>query len=430
MEIKMNFLETVVGIISLLVSVLLVGNVVYPLVSVLCRKKYLTCGEVEKRRYAVLICARNEEAVIGKLIESIYAQDYPSELVDIYVLADNCNDNTAGESKRAGAEVFVRNDKSKVGKGYALNFLYAKIILKKGDIYDGFFVFDADNLLSYDYISKLNSCFKGGMHVVTGIRNTKNFADNWISACYGIGWLFQTGLLNKGRSVLGIPCFVNGTGFLVGSEALKQKGGWNYFTLTEDCEFTVDCALSGVDIGICTDAEFYDEQPTSLKISWAQRLRWMRGKYQILGKYWKNIIKGLFSKKFLNCFDALSNIFPTGFFVFISALFTVIQIVISSVSLEGFVFSLISVTVKAYLSMSLFGLITLILWWKHIKAKPFRKLFLTLFYPLHVALYIPITFAAAFKKIEWTPIQHNVVKSIHEFSEDESKTSRQIVEQK
>ncbi|MBQ2881444.1 MAG: glycosyltransferase, partial [Clostridia bacterium] len=403
---------------------------IYPLIAVLFRKKYLTYGIVEKRRYAVLICARNEENVVGKLIESIQMQDYPSELVDIYVLADNCNDNTAAEAKKSGAEVFVRNDQTKVGKGYALNYLYAKIILKKGDIYDGFFVFDADNLLAKDYISKMNRSFKGGMHVVTGIRNTKNFADNWISACYGIGWFFQSGLLNKGRSVLGIPCFVTGTGFLIGSAVLKQKGGWNCFTLTEDCEFTVDCALSGIEIGICSDAEIYDEQPTSLRVSWAQRLRWMRGKYQILGKYWKPLLKGIFSKKFLICFDSFSNIFPTGFFVFISAVFTVFQIAVSSGTFETFVPSLISIIAKTYLSMSLLGILTLIVWWKNIKVKSFKKILLTLFYPIHVASYVPITFVAAFRKIEWTPIKHNVVKSIREFSGNESETEKQKIEHK
>lgn len=363
-----------------------------------------------------MICARNEEKVIGNLIESIKLQDYPSELIDIYVLADNCNDGTASEAGKHGAEVFVRNDKTKVGKGYALNYLYAKIILKKGDIYDGFFVFDADNLLSRDYVTKINLTFKGGLHVVTGIRNSKNFSDNWISASYSIGWLFQTGLLNLGRSVLKIPCFVNGTGFLIGSEVLKQKGGWNYFTLTEDCEFTTECALSGIEIGICHDAEFYDEQPTNLRVAWTQRLRWMRGKYQILGKYWKEVIKGIFSRKSFICIDVLSNIFPTGLLIFISAIITVIQIAVSSEGLFVFILSLISVLIKSYLSMSVFGFITVAVWWNHIHEKPVQKIFFALFYPLHIALYVPITVVAAFKSVEWTPIKHDVVKSINDMN--------------
>ena len=54
-------------------------------------------------RYAVLVAARNEEIVIGNLIESLRQQDYPSELVDIYVMADNCTDHTAEAARKAGA---------------------------------------------------------------------------------------------------------------------------------------------------------------------------------------------------------------------------------------------------------------------------------------------------------------------------------------
>ena len=57
-------------------------------------------------RYAAVISARNEANVIGGLIASLKAQDYPSELLDIYVIADNCTDNTAQVALEAGAKVY------------------------------------------------------------------------------------------------------------------------------------------------------------------------------------------------------------------------------------------------------------------------------------------------------------------------------------
>ena len=80
----------------------------------------------KNHKFAVLISARNEENVIGELIESIHSQNYPEELVDIYVVADNCTDNTAKISKDAGAVVYERFNTEQVGKGYALEFLYEK----------------------------------------------------------------------------------------------------------------------------------------------------------------------------------------------------------------------------------------------------------------------------------------------------------------
>ena len=81
----------------------------------------------ELHRYAVLISARNEELVIGNLLDSISAQDYPSRLVRVFVIADNCTDKTAEIARHAGAIVYERNDLTKIGKGYALNFIFKHI---------------------------------------------------------------------------------------------------------------------------------------------------------------------------------------------------------------------------------------------------------------------------------------------------------------
>ena len=413
----MDIFDILKLILSCVIGILLFGNVVYPTVALLFRKKYYPCGKL-RRKYAVMICARNEENVIGNLVDSLKFQDYPAELLDIYVLANNCDDFTAQVAASHGAEVFIRNDKTRVGKGFALNYLYAKIILKKGNEYDGFFIFDADNLLPADYVSKMNASFKGGNSVLTGIRNSKNFGDNWITAGYSIGWLFQTGLLNEGRKVLGIPCFVNGTGFLIGADVLRQSGGWNWFTLTEDCEFTVNCALNGVEIGICHDAEFYDEQPSSFIVSWKQRLRWTKGKYQMFKKYGFSVFKKIFSNRPHIFLDAFCNVVPSSLLILLSAVISVIELVIISPSLIAFASSVGMILIKSYVSMLFLGFLTVALWWRKIRATSLQKILLTLFYPIHLALYIPITFVAAFKRVEWTPIKHDVSISIKELSEN------------
>ena len=56
----------------------------------------------KKHKFMVIIPAHNEEAVVGNLIESLKDQDYDKNLYDIYVIADNCTDNTAKNSKRIG----------------------------------------------------------------------------------------------------------------------------------------------------------------------------------------------------------------------------------------------------------------------------------------------------------------------------------------
>ena len=125
-------------------------------------------------RFAVLIAARNEEAVISELIDSINAQDYPSGLIDIYVAADNCTDGTAKMARCHGAQVFERFDTQHVGKGYALDFLLSHIPHE----YDAYLVLDADNVIAPDYIRHMDQTLSDGYKIATSYRNSKNYGDN------------------------------------------------------------------------------------------------------------------------------------------------------------------------------------------------------------------------------------------------------------
>ena len=113
-------------------------------------------------RYAAVISARNEANVIGGLIASLKAQDYPSELLDIYVIADNCTDNTAQVALEAGAKVYRRFNRQLIGKGYALDYLFKCLSASGKDVYDGYFVFDADNYVDPNFVREMNNTFDGG----------------------------------------------------------------------------------------------------------------------------------------------------------------------------------------------------------------------------------------------------------------------------
>ena len=145
----------------------------------------------ELRRYAALIAARNEEAVIAELIESLRAQDYPADKLDIFVVADNCTDATAAVARQAGAQVFERFDTARVGKGYALDFLFCR--LREAGLeqdYAGYFVFDADNLVDRAFVRRMNdTACSGDFAAVTCYRNSKNYGANWISAGYSLWFL-------------------------------------------------------------------------------------------------------------------------------------------------------------------------------------------------------------------------------------------------
>ncbi len=268
---------------------------------------------VHPNKYAVIIAARNEELVIGQLIKSIKNQKYPEELIDIFVVADNCTDNTAQVAEQAGAIVRERFNKAQVGKGYALDYMI-KIIEREYSSrkYEGYFVFDADNLLDENYIAEMNKTFNQGYRVITSYRNSKNYDQNWISAGYALWFLHEAEYLNLPRMVLNSSCAISGTGFLVHADLIKDNGGWIHHLLTEDIEFSVSQIIKGEKIGYCRSAMFYDEQPVTFDQSWHQRLRWAKGFYQVFAKYGRDLISGIFQGKRnrFSCYDMTMTIMP------------------------------------------------------------------------------------------------------------------------
>lgn len=177
--------------------------------------KHRPHSAVKIHRYAILIAARNEREVIGQLIDSVRAQDYPAELIDIFVAADNCTDDTALIARSHGAVVYERQNRELCGQGICPRFLLSEIGRRADGDYDGFFVLDADNILSPDYISEMNKTFSDGYEIVTSYRNSKNYGDNWISAGYALWFLREARYLNNARMLLGSSCAVSGTGIHV-----------------------------------------------------------------------------------------------------------------------------------------------------------------------------------------------------------------------
>lgn len=267
-------LKAVYAVIGSVISAMLIYKTAYKIIGLFFTRKFPPAKKQHK--YAVVIAARNEEKVIGNLLDSIKKQDYPSELVTVFVVADNCTDKTADVARREGAVCYERFDSEHKTKGYALQFLFDRIGEEYGrESFEGYFVFDADNLLKSDYISRMNDSFDAGEKIITSYRNTKNFDESWVASTYALHWLRSIRFNHRARSVLRLATNIQGTGFLFASEVVRD--GWKYTSLTEDRALTADAVAQGYAITYNDAAEFYDEQPTSLKIALRQRLRWSKG---------------------------------------------------------------------------------------------------------------------------------------------------------
>ena len=415
----MSALE-VLGNVNRVIGILFLACYFYQLlyVPVALWRRHRVVGGAPLRRYAVLISARNEEAVIGQLVESLRGQDYPAEYLDVYVVADNCTDDTARVAGGAGAIVYRRSDTRRVGKGYALNFLLSRIREERGDqYYDGYFVFDADNLLAPDYISRMNEVFSPECPIVTSYRNSKNYGDNWISAGYGLWFLRDAAFLNEPRTRLGLSAVVSGTGYVFSREIMLRCGGWPFHSLSEDTEFTVHCILEGEKIGYCGEAELYDEQPTQLGQSIRQRMRWVRGNMMVLLRQGGRLAGHVGQKNGLSCLDLLLSMVPaivlTIFGVAGGVLATVLELLAGGQVLPMLGAMAMSFLVP-YLLLFVAGAITTVTQWKKIRTSTWKKILYTLTFPIFMATYVPITVCALFGKVEWKPIKHRAVMSVQE----------------
>ena len=228
-----------------------------------------------QKKFAMLVAAHNEEVVIENLVESLKHLDYPKELYDIFVIADNCTDNTAKIARAAGANVFERFNKEKRGKGFALEWMFDKIF-KMDTHYDGIAVFDDDNLVDKNFLKEMNNKMCEGFKVVQGYIDSKNPQDSWITESYAIAFTSANRMLQLAKSNIGLSAQIGGTGFVIDTATLK-KLGWGATCLTEDLEFSCKLILNGEKVGWAHDAIIYDEKPLTLKASWNQRKRWMQG---------------------------------------------------------------------------------------------------------------------------------------------------------
>lgn len=360
----------------------------------------------EKLKFAALIAARNEEACIAGIIDSLKYQEYPNELIDIFVIPNNCTDNTAMVAELNGARLITAPESVKY-KGGALQFAIDEL-LTNGEQYDAFLVFDADNEVCPSFVSSINRTLCNGARVAKSRILAKNREDSSVAMCYDIHFCTANLFLNRARARVGLSARLIGTGFAVTSDFLREIGGFNTRTITEDAEFFAVCAAKGEKIAFCEDAITYDEQVHDFKASLVQRKRWMSGIMQVLVLKFKDLCKGLFKKK--------SSRYSLDTLVQFS--FAYIQAIIPFVLLIGIIneprtfimYSLPAIMLKSYFYIILIAVVVLAL-------EKRLSLSITavkgiLIYPFFVLSFIPLQTISLFKRtVKWTETKHSGVRT-------------------
>lgn len=258
-------------------------------------------------RLAILIAAHNEQAVIGGALAAIAAQGYPTDAYDVFVVADNCTDNTAAIARRAtsgttegpgfhegpGATVFERFTDGPSTKGQALHWLWSQM---RHQGHGGVVVLDADNQPADRFLATMATELGRGHAAIQGIRKAKA-TENGTSGLDALTELCTHRVGAAGRMYLGLGGPLMGSGVAYQAslfDRLIQDVGQ---TVVEDCEWQAKLALEGTSVLWTDRAAVYDEKTSKAEAMGTQRDRWMAGRGQVarafVGKLlWKFLRSG------------------------------------------------------------------------------------------------------------------------------------------
>lgn len=285
--------------------------------------------KIPQKRFLLLVPAHNEEKVIGSLVENLLNLDYPRELYDVIVIADNCTDDTAKISRELGADDVIEHTSMPgelKGKPYGIKYAFDVLGDDLQAKYDGVAFFDADNLVTINYLQEMNKHLLNGDQLIQCYLDSKNPNDNWITLSYATSYYYMNRSWQLAKSRLGLGNAIGGTGFCVDTQLIKEVG-WTARSLTEDLEFTMQCLLRGIPAKWSHHSRVYDEKPESFIASCVQRLRWARGHWDVCFKYTHKLFFRAITKLDIKAFDGVMYLLNPGKIVL--AAFTSAMLVLS-----------------------------------------------------------------------------------------------------
>ncbi len=348
-----------------------------------------------QKRFVVLVAAHNEERVIGPLIENLWEMEYPRNLFDVYVIADNCTDQTAAVARSEGAIVAERFAETERGKGYAIRWMLERLKEIHAD-YDAVVMFDADNLVATNFLRAMNDRLMDGDKVIQGYLDIKNPLDSWVSISMAISYWYTNRMWQLSRHHLKLASALGGTGLCIDMSLLQQLG-WHATGLTEDVEFGARCVSMGVYPVWAHEAKVYDEKPITLLASLRQRLRWMQGHFNCAKQYMMPLFGASVKEGNLAKMDAAIYLFqPMRFLIlFLTGFMVLFQIYVPDTSSVAVVTELLPTWFWVAINVFILIQMPLAMWLERVPWKAYLGLPL---FPIFMVTWFPVTLVALFTR--------------------------------
>jgi len=364
-----------------------------------------------KKTFAVIVAAHNEQAVIGQLIDNLQKLEYPKELYDIFVVADNCSDNTAAIARAGGAIVYERTSSVGKGKGFALEWMFNQLFAMERQ-YDAIVVFDADNLVHPRFLLEMNNRLLKGDKLIQGYLDAKNPYDTWVSGTFAIAFWVIDHIWHLAKTNIGLSSVLGGTGMCIATDVLKRHG-WGATCLTEDMEFTMKSLVEGIKTTWAHDAIIYDEKPLTFRQSWNQRKRWAQGQFDVAQRFIPKMIQAGIARRDIRILDGCLHLLQPHFLL-LSTFFVIISYV--QLAFPPFYTNIYNFMPSQLMTAIMLGqyiLPIIILLKIHVKWKAWLYLIM---YPIFIYSWIPIVFLGFIHRNEheWSHTRHTRALSYNE----------------
>ncbi|NLL91640.1 MAG: glycosyltransferase family 2 protein [Ruminococcaceae bacterium] len=248
-----------------------------------------TLPDNPRTRFKVLIPAHNERRVIADCIKSVFESDYPRDMMDVIVLANNCSDDTAEVARQAGAKVVEVEDSRINSKASALSWYFrnSDLMTHKDET---LFMVDADNIIDKNALRYLDVSLSKGYKVVQSRCLALNRNASAATGIMAIFFAAENRIWNLPHSNRGQTTLMKGTGCAIKISHLADIG-WKVESLSDDVEFSLRTILSGNTIHYNDKATVYAEFATEPETLWKQLRRWYSGQWDVMGRYFPKLVK-------------------------------------------------------------------------------------------------------------------------------------------
>lgn len=302
----MLFIQIIIVLVGIYISLYVLYNLSLILVHFFVSKK-TSLKFSSATIFKVLVPAHNEELLLSDLLNSLRAQDYPENMYEVVVVADNCTDQTAKIAKHENVRTVERKNSRFVGKGYAIEYGLEYLANK---VYDAVLIVDADSTVDEVVLRELDEAIQKGARIMQCYNGLANPDNSWFTRLMDVSRTFGNEVLGPAKEKIGLSSHLMGNGMCFVRDVI-EKYGWDAFTVGEDWEYYAKLVMKGERIAFVNKARVYHRESVDLEQATSQRLRWSSGRFAVAAKYGTRLLlNGMKSGSILKTDAALPLLLP------------------------------------------------------------------------------------------------------------------------